>query len=565
MDLVESGTCALTELKMAIANTRQNPAFIALKLPILLVDGAIPLLLTWFYRPRPLQFDSESDCQMTQWPLAPTVHKGFPAPCSKPWVFCLIYRFMNASQLLGIILAYFFLLMLISRFTSRHSRDTTYFDGNRESIWFLVAFGMIGSGISAVSLVSIPGNVGNNKLYYFQFILGTIAGYLFIALVLIPIFFRLHLVSIYTYLKIRFGTVTYKTGSLFFLVSQSFGAALRLLLSIKILQVAFFDALHIPHTLTILVVLVLIWLYTHKSGVKTIVWTDALQSFFLITTILVSIYIIKRSLGLTTQSMVHTVLHHPYARIFDWDMHSGSNFFKQFISGMLITIALVGLDQSMMQKTLTVKNAHDAKKNVLAFSFFIALAQTMFLGLGILIYIYAERNAIRLPTQDGKFIQTDSLYPLLTLHYFGRVGAVAFLVGVIASTFASIDSCITALTTAFSYDFMDMANQPHHARNRIKNRVLIGVNLVLFLIIMMFWQSQGAIINTIFTIAGYTYGPILGLYIAGCLGAALATFGLNAFFLNAFQFDFGFMNILVNALLTILFLFVIKERSAVHG
>ncbi len=487
---------------------------------------------------------------------------------------------MNASQLLGIILAYFFLLMVISKLTSRHSRDTTYFDGNRESIWFLVAFGMIGSGISAVSLVSIPGNVGNNKLFYFQFILGTIAGYLFIAFVLIPIFFQLQLVSIYTYLKVRFGNVTYKTGSLFFLVSQSFGAALRLLLSIKILQAAFFDALHIPHTLTILVVLVLIWLYTNKSGVKTIVWTDALQSFFLITTILVSSFIIKKSLGFSLPGMLHAIIHHPYAQVFNWDIHAGSNFFKQFISGMLITVALVGLDQSMMQKTLTVKNAHDAKKNVLAFSFFIALAQTMFLGLGILIYLYAERNGIQLPSEHGTFTQTDSLYPLLTLHYFGQIGAVAFLIGVIASTFASIDACITALTTAFSYDFMDIANKPHHAKNRIKNLVLLGVNLALFLIVLLFWQSQGAIINTIFTIAGYTYGPILGLYLTGlftpiqvkekwvplaCVGAALATFGLNGLFLRTWRFDFGFLNIFVNALLTMLFLVMIKKGRVDHA
>ena len=195
-----------------------------------------------------------------------------------------------------IILVYFSLLMLISRWTSRHTRDNSFFDGDRQSPWFLVAFGMIGSGISAVSLVSIPGNVGNNHLYYFQFILGTIAGYLFIAFILTPLFYRLKLVSIYTYLKIRFGGTSYKTGSLFFLVSQSFGAALRLLLSIKILQAAFFDQLHIPYFMTILLVLILIWLYTNKSGIKTIVWTDALQSFFLITVIVVSIITIKNSL-----------------------------------------------------------------------------------------------------------------------------------------------------------------------------------------------------------------------------------------------------------------------------
>jgi Na+/proline symporter len=292
------------------------------------------------------------------------------------------------------------------------------------------------------------------------------------------------------------------------------------------------------------VVLILIWLYTNKSGIKTIVWTDALQSLFLITVIIISILTIKNSLGLSLSEMTKTIVHHPYAKIFDWDMHSGSNFFKQFISGLLITIALVGLDQSMMQKTLTVKNSKDAKKNVLTFSFFIAFAQTMFLGLGILIYLYAERHGIKLATQNGQF--------------------------------ASIDSCIAALTTAFSYDFMDIENQPHEAKKRIKNSVLLGVNIVMFIIVMSFWKSQGAIINTIFKIAGYTYGPILGLYLTGlfsgikmkekwvpvaCVAAAFVSWLLNEYFIRAFHFDFGFMNIFVNALLTIIFLIIIKKKD----
>ena len=465
--------------------------------------------------------------------------------------------------------------MVIARLTSRHNKDNSFFDGDKSSPWFLVAFGMIGSGISAVSLVSIPGNVGNNNLYYFQFILGTIVGYLFIAFVLTPIYYKLKLVSIYTYLNIRFGNVTYKTGSLFFLVSQSFGAALRLLLSIKILQYAFFDNLHLPYFLTIIIVLALIWLYTNKSGIKTIVWTDALQSLFLITVMVISIVTIKNSLGLSVTGMISTIVHHPYAKLFDWDVHSGSNFFKQFISGMLITVALVGLDQSMMQKTLTIENIKGAKKNVLAFSFFIAGAQTLFLGLGVLLYIFVERHGIKLSSANGQIVNTDGLYPFLTLHYFGKIGTIAFFIGVIASTFASIDACIAALTTAFSYDFMDIENRPPELKRKIKNRVLLCVNIVMFFIVMAFWNSHGAIINTIFKIAGYTYGPILGLYLTGlfsdiqlkekwvppaCIGGALVTWFLNMLFINEFKFDFGFMNILVNALLTILFLVIIKTK-----
>ena len=482
---------------------------------------------------------------------------------------------MSATLIFLIILAYFSLLMFISYLTSRHTRDTTFFDGNRESPWFLVAFGMIGSGISAVSLVSIPGNVGNENMYFFQFILGTIAGNLFIAFILIPIYFKLKVVSIYSYLNVRFGDTAYKTGSLFFLVSQSFGAALRLLLSIKILQYAFFDALHIPYFVTIIIVLVLIWLYTNKSGIKTIVWTDALQSLFLVTVIIISIFTIKHSLGLSFSGMFTTIASNPYSRLFDWDMHSGTNFFKQFISGLLITVALVGLDQSMMQKTLTVKLEKDAKKNVLSFGFFIAFAQTLFLGLGVLIYIYAERNGIHLSTLKGKFINTDDIYPLLTLHYFGIIGAIAFLIAVIASTFASIDACITALTTSFSYDFLNIENRPHERRKQLKNKVLLGVNIVMFIIVMLFWNSHGAIITTIFKIAGYTYGPLLGLYLLGlfskialkgkwvplaCVMAAAVTYVLNDYFIRVFHFDVGFMNIFMNAVLTILFLLIIKRK-----
>jgi Na+/proline symporter len=473
---------------------------------------------------------------------------------------------MTALQLLLIILAYFSLLMAISFLTSRNSRDTTYFDGNRSSPWLLVAFGMIGSGISAVSLVSIPGDVANNNLYFFQFILGTLAGSLFVAFVLIPVYFRLKLVSIYGYLKVRFGPTTYKTGSMIFLVSQSFGAALRLLLSIKILQYAFFQSLHIPYWLTIAVVLVLIWLYTHKSGIRTIVWTDALQSAFLITVIVISFGSIRHALGLSFTGMLQAISQDPHTKLFDWDFASGTNFFKQFVSGFLITVALVGLDQSMMQKTLTVGNMRDARKNVLGFSFFIALAQTLFLGLGVLMYLYVRRKGIPLAISGGKVRDTDGLYPMLTLHYFGATGAIAFLIAVIASTFASIDACITALTTAFSYDFLQFESIPHERRTRTKNQVLLGVNIVMFIIVLAFWNSTGAIITTIFQIAGYTYGPLLGLYLLGlfsrvrpreswvpvaCVAAALLTYGVHELLQRELHFDVGFLAIFINAGLSI--------------
>jgi Na+/proline symporter len=320
----------------------------------------------------------------------------------------------------------------------------------------------------------------------------------------------------------------------------------------------------------------LIWLYTNKSGIKTIVWTDALQSAFLITVLLISLLTIKYALGLSAGELTKNLIHHPYAGIFEWNIHSGSNFFKQFISGLLITIALVGLDQSMMQKTLTVSNAKDAGKNVLTFSFFIAFAQTLFLVLGLLLYLFAEKNGVILRVENGRFADTDGVYPLLILHYFGLVGVIAFFIGVVASTFASLDSCIAALTTAFCYDFMDIEYRPGESKRKIKNRVLLVVNAVMFVIIMAFWNSRGAVINTIFKTAGYTYGPILGLYLTGlfsrikfkekwvplvCISAAVLTWILNEYFIRVLDFDLGFLNIGLNAGLTVLFLYRIKSRD----
>ena len=483
---------------------------------------------------------------------------------------------LQPGVILAIIAAYFGLLILVSRLTSRRSGAHTYFDGNRESPWFLVAFGMIGSGISAVSLVSIPGNVGNEHLYYFQFILGTLVGYLFIAFVLMPVYYKLRVVSIYSYLEQRFGHITFRTGSLFFIVSQSFGAALRLLLSVKILQTAFFDQWQIPYQLSIAVVLLMIWLYTRKSGVKTIVWTDALQSAFLITVIVLSIQAIRSGLGLSLSELWHTVRNDPHARVFDWNASSPTHFGKQFIAGILITVALVGLDQSMMQKSLTISNRKDAQKNVLSFSFFIALAQTLFLVLGILLYLFAAKKGLALPMENGHYTEPDRLYPELAMHYLGQAGTIAFFIGVVASTFATIDSCITALTTSISYDWFRFPTREAGQQKSIKRWALLGVNALIFGIVWALWNSKGAIITTIFTIAGYTYGPLLGLYLAGlftrvqlkdkwvpaaCLSAPLLTYLLSVYLKREYAYDFGFMNIGVNAAITIVFLLLLKKKK----
>ena len=277
--------------------------------------------------------------------------------------------------------------MLISHLTSRKSSDESFFTGDRQSPWFLVAFGMVGAALSGVTFVSVPGMVGNNGFYFFQFILGNVVGYLFITFVLIPLYYRLKLVSIYSYLQDRFGNHTYKTGSLYFLVSQSFGASLRLLLAAKILQFAFFDKFGVPFFLTVVIILMLVWLYTNKSGIKTIVWTDTMQTFFLILAALVTIYSITSSMDLTLGESVRKVTSHPYFKVFEWESKSGNNFFKQFIAGILIAIAMMGLDQNMMQKTLTCKNRWDAQKNTLSFSLILAVTQFLFLGLLLQLFL----------------------------------------------------------------------------------------------------------------------------------------------------------------------------------
>jgi len=402
-------------------------------------------------------------------------------------------------------------------------------------------------------------------------------GYLFITFVLIPLYYRLKLVSIYGYLQDRFGNKTYKTGSLFFLVSQSFGASLRLLLAAKILQFAFFDKLGIPFFLTVIIILMLVWLYTNKSGIKTIVWTDAMQTFFLILAAMVTIYSITSTMGLSLGESVSKVVAHEYFKVFNWDSISGNNFYKQFIAGILIAIAMMGLDQNMMQKTLTCKNQWDAQKNTLTFSLILALTQFLFLGLGILLYIYADSINISLPLgEQGQFLDTDTLFPNLAINHLGLITGISFLLGIIAASFSSVDSALTALTTSFTYDFLDMSTKSGKEKKKLKNYVLFGFSIVVFLIIMLFSGSRGDVISLIFNVAGYTYGPLLGLYLLGmftsisvkdkwvplvCIAAPILTYALSLYLKKSINFDFGFISIAVNGMFTILGLIIIRKKE----
>lgn len=485
---------------------------------------------------------------------------------------------MGATLILIIIASYFGVLLLISHFVSKSTSDESYYTGDRKSPWQVVAFGMIGAVLSGVTFVSIPGMVGTNYFYYLQFVFGNVVGYVFITYILVPIYYDLKLVSIYTYLESRFGIRSYKTGSLFFLISQSFGAALRLMLAAKILQYAVFDAFHIPFFVTVIGILVLIWLYTHKSGIKTIVWTDTLQTFFLLMAVIVTIFVVKDSLNFSFSETFTSVLKHEYFKVFDWDFNSGNNFFKQFISGVLIAVAMIGLDQNMMQKTLTCKNRKEAQRNILTFSLVLAITQFLFLGLGVMLYMYAEKFGIQLEVENGKFINTDTLFPMLSLNHFGAIASISFILGITAASFSSADSALTALTTSFTYDFLDIQHKSSKEKKRLKNRVLLGFSIVVFTIIMLFSHSKGNVISTIFKVAGYTYGPLLGLYLFGiftkikvkdsavpfiCILMPIVTYLLNYYFIIWFRFDFGFMNIFVNAFLTVLCLVLFKRNKVI--
>ena len=482
---------------------------------------------------------------------------------------------MNPISIIIIIALYFGLLMVISFFSSKKNSDDTFFTGDRKSPWYLVAFGMVGAGLSGVTFVSLPGMVANNNFHFYQFILGNIVGYFFIAFVLTPLYYKLQLVSIYTYLKVRFGNSTYKTGSVFFLVSQSFGAALRLMLAAKILQYAVFDYFNIPFFVTIIIILVLVWLYTNKSGIKTIVWTDTMQTIFLILGAAITIYTIIDTLNLSFVGSINSITSHEYFDIFNWETNSGNNFFKQFIAGILVAIAMIGLDQNMMQKTLTCKNVWDAQKNTLTYSIILAMTQFLFMGLGVLMYIYADEMGITLSIdENGNLLNTDNLFPNLALNHLGTLAGVFFILGIIAASFSSVDSALTALTTSFTYDFLDISKKSSETKKELKNLVIILFSCIIFVIILAFSHSQGDVISLIFKVAGYTYGPLLGLYLLGmfsniqlkdswvpliCLSTPVITYLLGQFTINTFNFDFGFINIAVNASLTVIGLLLIKK------
>ncbi|WP_299578540.1 sodium:solute symporter [uncultured Sunxiuqinia sp.] len=418
---------------------------------------------------------------------------------------------MTNSLILTVILLFFGLLMVISYLTSRNASNDTFFTGNRRSPWYLVAFGMIGSTISGVTFISVPGEVGNTGWTYLQFLLGNFVGYWIIALVLIPLYYKLRLVSIYTYLDQRFGLRSYKTGAFFFLLSQTIGASFRLYLAAGVLQLAFFDALGIPFWLTVLLTLLLIWIYTHRAGIKTVVWTDSLQTLFILGAVGMTIWVISEQLDLSAGGLVETVANHPYSRIFDWDWQSKTNFFKQFLAGLGIVITINGLDQNMMQKNLTCKTQQDAQKNIYWFSLAFIIANLLFLCLGVMLYFFVQQKGLAIPERS------DDLFPMLAMQYFGPLAGALFLLGILAAAYSSADSALTALTTSFCIDFLNIDAEANNSK-ATRFKVHIAFSLLVFLVIVLFRIiNDESVVTAVFRVAGYTYGPLLGLFTFGIL------------------------------------------------
>lgn len=419
---------------------------------------------------------------------------------------------MNSQVVLIVISCYFLLLFLISWFTSRKITADTFFTGDRQSPWFLVAFGMIGASLSGVTFISVPGEVGNSNFFYFEVVLGYTLGYFTIAKVLLPLYYRLNLVSIYSYLEDRFGFWSYKTGAFFFILSRAVGSSLRVFLVASVLQLILFDSLGIPFWVSVLITVGLIWLYTFRGGIKTVVWTDTLQTFFMLAAVVVSIVLIGNELELSGISEYFKVISEDSrSTIFNWNWKDGTNFFKQFISGAFITIVMTGLDQDMMQKNLTCKNIGDAQKNMFWFTICLVIVNLLFLGLGVMLYLFAETKGITLPAR------TDELFPLLATQYFTPFAGIVFVLGITAAAYSSADSTLTALTTSFCVDFLELEKKyPKEKQVRVRQKVHIIFTFVMYFVILAFyWINDQSVINSVFVIAGYTYGPLLGLYSFG--------------------------------------------------
>jgi SSS family transporter len=482
---------------------------------------------------------------------------------------------VHPITILSVFVGYSLLLFVIAGITGRKSTNKTYFTGNRNSPWYIVAYGMIGASLSGVTFISIPGEVGASGFSYMVLVLGYLIGYAFIAQVLLPVYYNRNLTSIYTYLDQRFGKATYKTGAAFFLLSRSIGSSFRVFLVVNVLQVFVFDQWGIPFTVNVALFIGLILIYTFRGGIRTIVWTDTLQTTFMIAAVLVSASIIYSELGFSPGQMINEIRESRFSEMFIMDINDKRFFLKQFLSGAFIAVVMTGLDQDMMQKNLTCRNLKDAKKNIYLMSWALIPVNFLFLSMGALLYLYAAELGIPIPAR------TDDLFPTIALQYHGAFAGIIFLIGLVAAAYSSADGSITALTTSFSIDILGIERNNKISQEQstnIRKMVHIGFALLMFLLVLLFRViNDESVINKLFTIAGYTYGPLLGLYSFGLFTrrdaldkwvpvvAVLSPIVSYIISTNSEQwlngYKFGFELLIINGILTFLGLLSISRPS----
>src|SRR5688572_3494035 len=488
---------------------------------------------------------------------------------------------ISPTVILSIVAGYFFLLIFIAWLTSRNSGNAEFFLNARKSQWWLVAIGMIGSSLSGVTFISIPGVVGagvhNQAFSYMQVVLGYLLGYMTISLVLMPLYYRLNLISIYGYLGMRFGPVSYKTGSAFFMLSRMIGSAFRMFLAVMVLHTLLCEPFGIPFYVTVLIAILLIWVYTFKGGIRTIVFTDTLQTFCMLAAVILTIVAIMQKLDLSLFTLPQAIRDAGFAKVFFFEggWADQNNFFKQFLSGALITIVMTGLDQDMMQKNLSCKNIGEAQKNMYFFSVILIIANLLVLTLGALLWIYLGHLELAAPERS------DQLYALLAMGHLPLYIGIAFIIGLVASAYNSADGTLTAMTTTVCMDFLGFEKDPKYKdeayKTKIRRRVHVLIAIFFAGVIMLFQLiNKGSVINELFKAAGFTYGPLLGLFAFGlltnrklkdrysiliCIAAPIASYFLNAYSVQLFNgLTFGFLILAVNGLLTFAGLWLISEK-----
>lgn len=478
---------------------------------------------------------------------------------------------MHSTTIILLILSYFGILILISYLTGKNSDNNTFFSANKQAPWYVVAFGMIGASLSGVTFISVPGWVESSQFSYMQMVLGYIVGYVVIGTVLLPLYYKLNLTSIYTYLEDRFGNASYKTGASFFLISRLVGSSFRLFLVANVLQVLLFDDLGVSFWQTVTLTVFLIWLYTFRSGIKTIIWTDTLQTLFMLISIGVAIYYVSDHLNISNGNLLGYVWDSDLSKIFFFDdFKSGDYFWNQFISGAFIAIVMTGLDQDMMQKNLTCKSLKDAQKNMFWFTIILTLVNFFILSLGLLLTVYAQ--------QHGIDAHKDELFPILAKEHLGIGVFVFFLLGLIAAAYSSADSTLTALTTSFSIDILGIEKKHDKTKQiAIRKRVHVMISLLLILVIILFKYAikDESVIAKLLLFAGYTYGPLLGLYAFGLFTtwqvkdkwvpvlavlSPILSYIISVNSIKWLAFEFGFFILILNGFLTFLGLILIRTK-----